>query len=71
MRKAKVRDDAQVLTTDEAAHLLSVHPATLRRLHQFRNPNAPPRLQISPGRVGYRRGDLLEWARKRLSPAPI
>jgi hypothetical protein len=57
-------DPAQVLTEKEAAALLSIHTATLRRM-----PDGPPKMQVSEKRIGYRRGDLLAWQRDRISPA--
>jgi hypothetical protein len=59
-------DPAQVLTEREAAALLSIHTATLRRL-----PDGPPRLRISEKRIGYVRGDLMAWQRARISPRPL
>jgi hypothetical protein len=68
MRNFLQDDAAQVLTVKQAAHLLTVHPITLRRMRHA--DGGPPWLQISPKRIGYRRSDLVEWQLQRLSRAP-
>ncbi len=50
-------NDARVLTPKEAAALLSISYATLKRNVQ----HLPARVQLSQRRFGYRLGDLKSW----------
>jgi hypothetical protein len=48
----------QIISEKEAARLRGVSVDTLRR--QAARGEGPPRLKLSPGRIGYRIGDLLK-----------
>jgi predicted DNA-binding transcriptional regulator AlpA len=49
----------QLLSRDEAALELGIHPKTLYRMHK--DGKGPPRLRVSPGCVRYRLADLHAW----------
>lgn len=52
------RDPAEVVPVAEACELLDVSRATLYRLDSL------PRVRLSPGRVGYRAADLVEYLQR-------
>jgi hypothetical protein len=55
--------DYACVTHDVAASIVSLSPATLKRIVSQRI--GPPRVQISARRVGYRISDLKAWAAAR------
>jgi predicted DNA-binding transcriptional regulator AlpA len=57
---------ARIVTEATAAELLGVSAATLRRMAS-RN-QSPPRLRISPRRVGYRLSDIKKWLSEQAYP---
>jgi len=57
--------DFAVLTKPEAITITSLSRFTLDRLH--RNNQGPPRVQLSPRRVGYPAGGLRKWLQQRSS----
>jgi predicted DNA-binding transcriptional regulator AlpA len=57
--------DYAVLTAPQAQTITSLSRDTLDRLHRERS--GPPRVQLSPRRVGYSAGGLREWLRQRSS----
>jgi predicted DNA-binding transcriptional regulator AlpA len=53
------RDRAKILSEKEAAQYLNFSRDTLRRMSA--RGEGPKRLKLSPGRVGYRLGDVLDF----------
>lgn len=53
-----------ILSIDDVAELLGVAKSTVWRLHT-QEESFPEKIQISPGRVGYRESDLEEWLEER------
>jgi predicted DNA-binding transcriptional regulator AlpA len=59
-------EDQRVLTVIEAARLIGVSLATLKRI--FADGGGPPIVQISKRRVGIRVSDLRRWLDSRVRP---
>jgi predicted DNA-binding transcriptional regulator AlpA len=57
----------RVLSEDEAAEALGVSSETLRRMAQ--RGEAPPRLELSTRRIGYRIRDIAAWLDARAQSA--
>ncbi len=57
--------DYAVLTKQQACAVTNLSADTLDRLHK--NNQGPPRVQLSPRRVGYPAGGLRDWLRRRSS----
>ena len=57
--------DYAVLTKQQACTLTNLSADTLDRLH--RSNEGPPRVQLSPRRVGYPAGGLRKWLERRSS----
>ena len=56
-----------ILTSRQAAELLTV---SLRTLDRLRKSNSGPRaIQLSPGRIGFRRSDIAVWIASRSEKA--
>ena len=55
--------DCIVLSKQQACAITNLSPDTLDRLH--RKQAGPPRVQLSPRRVGYPAGELRAWLRQR------
>jgi predicted DNA-binding transcriptional regulator AlpA len=53
-----------IISESEAAEAGSVSTSTLRRMHK--RGEGPPRIRLSPRRVGYRRRDIEEWLSSRI-----
>ena len=53
----------RMLDEAAAAHVLGVSPDTLKRMSQ--RGEGPPRIKISPRRVGYRLRDCVAWIEQR------
>lgn len=53
-----------VISELEAAEAGNVSTSTLRRMHK--RGEGPPRIRLSPRRVGYRRRDVEQWLSNRI-----
>jgi predicted DNA-binding transcriptional regulator AlpA len=53
-----------VISESEAAEAGNVSTSTLRRMHK--RGEGPPRIRLSPRRIGYRRHDIEEWLSSRI-----
>jgi predicted DNA-binding transcriptional regulator AlpA len=58
----------RVLNTAEAASFLNFSVSHFRRL--YRNGGAPPPLQLSARKLGWRTGDLIDWIEGRQRRPP-
>jgi predicted DNA-binding transcriptional regulator AlpA len=56
-----------IVLEPERARLTRISRATWHRLE--RAGDAPPRIQLSPRRVGWRKRDLMDWLDKRVVAA--
>lgn len=60
--------DLDLLTTDEVAELLRLKPRTLEAWRAAQA--GPPYVTVSRNVVRYRRSDLIDWVRLRMSDPP-
>jgi predicted DNA-binding transcriptional regulator AlpA len=59
-------DPLQLLSTRKLTALLGCHPVTIWRLRRS-EPDFPPAIQLSPGRVAFRRRDVEAFIASRSS----
>jgi predicted DNA-binding transcriptional regulator AlpA len=59
-------DQYRVLSEAETARLLGIHCDTLLRMSLRRE--GPPRIKLSPRRIGYRLTDVLAWLKACEAP---
>jgi hypothetical protein len=63
--------DNSVLTEPEARHLLRLSKITLIRMRKLANQGGLPFVQLSPGRIGYFRRDVIAYlAARRVGTLP-
>ncbi len=55
--------NTELLTEREAADLVRLSTRTLKRLAE--NGEGPARIRLTPGRIAYRRTDLVQWIETR------
>ena len=58
-----------VYTRTEAINLLGLSPRTWARLEA--QGETPPKIRLSPGRIGYAASDLRKWIEARRDASPV